>query len=146
MATGGEIGRAKHFLYDKPSVLIGRKGTIDRPQFIEKPFWSIDTLFYTEIGPAADPKFLFYRFCMVDWRALNEASGVPSLSASNIEKYLFSCPEPKEQRAVAEALTDMDTEIEALNLRRTKIGDVKTGIVQTLLSGRVRLPLTKVTA
>jgi|SRR5665213_939923 len=46
LATGGEIGRTDHYLYDRPSVLIGRKGTIDTPQYVETPFWTIDTLFF----------------------------------------------------------------------------------------------------
>ena len=42
LASGGEIGKASQYLYDKPSVLIGRKGTIDIPQYMDKPFWTID--------------------------------------------------------------------------------------------------------
>lgn len=48
-ATGGQIGNATSFLFDKPSVLIGRKGTIDKPRYAETPFWTVDTLFYSEI-------------------------------------------------------------------------------------------------
>jgi type I restriction enzyme S subunit len=47
LATGGIIGKTNTFLYDKPSVLIGRKGTINIPQYMDKPFWTIDTLFVT---------------------------------------------------------------------------------------------------
>ncbi|GCU56077.1 restriction-modification system protein HsdS [Escherichia coli] len=46
-ATGGQIGNATSFLFDKPSVLIGRKGTIDKPRYAETPFWTVDTLFYS---------------------------------------------------------------------------------------------------
>ena len=45
LATGGQIGTTNQFLHDRPSVLIGRKGTIDKPQFMEIPFWTVDTLF-----------------------------------------------------------------------------------------------------
>jgi type I restriction enzyme S subunit len=79
LATGGQIGWATSYLWDKPSVLIGRKGTIDKPRYIDKPFWTVDTLFYSEIKCQADAKFVYYRFCMVDWRQYNEASGVPSV-------------------------------------------------------------------
>ena len=47
LATGGVIGKTDTFLYDKESVLIGRKGTIDHPLYMNTPFWTIDTLFYT---------------------------------------------------------------------------------------------------
>lgn len=71
LASGGIIGRANFFLYDKPSVLIGRKGTIDAPQYMDTPFWSVDTLFYTEINQGYDPKFIFYMFNLIDWYSYN---------------------------------------------------------------------------
>ncbi len=67
LATGGQIGTTNYFLYDKPSVLIGRKGTIDRPQYIATPFWTVDTLFYSVIKDKNSAKFLYYRFNLVHW-------------------------------------------------------------------------------
>lgn len=65
LGTGGVIGHTNQFLYDKPSVLIGRKGTIEKIQYIEQPFWTIDTLFYTIINEKLIiPKFLFYSLLM----------------------------------------------------------------------------------
>ncbi|MEI6521104.1 MAG: restriction endonuclease subunit S, partial [bacterium] len=63
LATGGKIGTTNSFLYDKPSVLIGRKGTIDKPQYMDQPFWTVDTLFYSIIKEPNNAKFIFYRFC-----------------------------------------------------------------------------------
>ncbi len=62
LATGGEIGRTNTPLYDKESVLIGRKGTIDKPMYMNNPFWTVDTLFYSEIKNNMVPKFIFYKF------------------------------------------------------------------------------------
>jgi type I restriction enzyme, S subunit len=139
LATGGEIGRTNHWLYDKPSVLIGRKGTIDMPQYVEEPFWTIDTLFFTEISSAAAPKFVFYKFNMINWRSYNEASGVPSLNASTIEDIEFNCPDFPEQTAIATILSDMDAEIATLEARREKTRALKQGMMQELLTGRIRL-------
>ena len=139
LATGGEIGRTNTFLYDKPSVLIGRKGTIDDPQFVDQPFWTIDTLFYTEIAPSADPKFIFFKFKMIDWRSYNEASGVPSLSSRTIEGIQIFCPDKDEQVAIASVLSDMDDELAALEAKRDKARAIKQGMMQELLTGRIRL-------
>jgi type I restriction enzyme S subunit len=92
LASGGEIGRTNSYLYDRPSVLIGRKGTIDSPQYVDSPFWTVDTLFFTEIANDADAKFVFYKFTMIRWRSYNEASGVPSLNAKTIENIEVSLP------------------------------------------------------
>lgn len=141
LATGGQIGWAHTPLYSKPSVLIGRKGTIDRPQYQEQPFWTVDTLFYTEISAAADPRFIYYLFLTVDWRSMNEASGVPSLSSSRIEGVEVQLPDVPEQIAVRTVLDDVEWEIATLNARLAKAREIKAGMVQQLLTGRTRLPV-----
>ena len=138
-ATGGQIGNASAYLYDKPSVLIGRKGTIDKPRYSDTPFWTVDTLFYSEIKQHADAKFIFYKFCMVDWMQYNEASGVPSLNASTIESLLTCLPTRKEQSIITAILSDMDEEIQTLQQRLIKTRQIKQGMMQELLTGRIRL-------
>lgn len=139
LATGGEIGRTNAFLHGGPSVLIGRKGTIDRPQYMATPFWTVDTLFYSRVRTGFLAKFLYFKFLMIDWRSFNEASGVPSLNASTIERVEILVPPIEEQQAITEVLSDMDTEIDALVAQREKAEFVKQGMMQELLSGRVRL-------
>ena len=85
LGTGGKIGTTNMFLYNKPSVLIGRKGTINKPQYMETPFWTVDTLFYSQIYKPNIPKYLFYSFQNVNWQKYDESTGVPSLSSSTIE-------------------------------------------------------------
>ncbi len=140
LATGGEIGRTNQFLYNKPTVLIGRKGTIDEPQYMDSPFWSVDTLFYTEVFDNFNAKFLYYKMKEIDWYAYNEASGVPSLNAKTIEQIEISVPSTlAEQIAIAQSLSDMDTEIEKLEYKRNKFKQLKVGMMQQLLTGRIRL-------
>lgn len=140
MGTGGEIGRTNTFLFDKPSVLIGRKGTINKPVYMETPFWTVDTLFYSEVSEKFSGKFIYYKFCLIDWMAYNEASGVPSLNASTIERILQSFPLNKdEQIAIASVISDMDKEITALEQRLNKTQKIKLGMMQELLTGRTRL-------
>lgn len=139
LATGGQIGNADSYLCNKPSVLIGRKGTIDRPQFVETPFWTVDTLFYTDVHAPNDPRFLFYVFQRIDWQSYNEASGVPSLNAKTIENIEVVTPKADEQAAISGVLKDFDIEIQALEIRLDKARQVKEGMMQNLLTGRIRL-------
>lgn len=139
LASGGRIGWTNTPIHPGPSVLIGRKGTIDRPQYSDGPFWTIDTLFYTENSDGVVPRFMFYLFQMIDWCSLNEASGVPSLSATRVESVIVDYPATSEQQAIADVLTDMDTELEILHQRLAKSRDLKIGMMQQLLTGRTRL-------
>jgi type I restriction enzyme S subunit len=139
LASGGEIGRTNSYIYDQASVLIGRKGTIDSPQYVDSPFWTVDTLFFTEIASEADAKFVFYKFTMIRWRSYNEASGVPSLNAKTIENIEVTMPLVSEQTAIASVLTEMDEELAALEQRRDKTRAIKQAMMQKLLTGRTRL-------
>ena len=77
--SGGVITYINQFAYDKPSVLIPRKGSIDKLYFVEEPFWTVDTLFYTEINTEIiEPKFVFYYLQSQRIERLNTAGGVPS--------------------------------------------------------------------
>ena len=138
-ATGGHIGTASRALYDKPSVLIGRKGTINQPRYMDTPFWTVDTLFYSAMKGGHNAKFLYYRFCLIDWMQYNEASGVPSLNARTIENVEVAAPVPAEQSAIAAVLSDLDAELTALEARRDKTRALKQGMMQELLTGRTRL-------
>ena len=133
LATSGEIGRTDSYLYDGPSVLIGRKGTIDKPQYIDSPFWTIDTLFYTKIAEDYNPKFLYYLCLTIDWASMNEASGVPSLSANRIESLEVTIPDVDEQDKIANAITSIDTNISALQALITKYEANKKATVNLLL-------------
>lgn len=130
--TGGEIGRTNQFLYDQPSVLIGRKGTINKPRYMETPFWTVDTLFYTEIKGCADPKWIYYKFETINWYLYNEASGVPSLSASTINKIRFEVPCLEEQTKIANLLSEIDEKINHVNRQVEQTRQYKKGLLQQM--------------
>ena len=138
LATGGEIGRTNHFLCDKPSVLIGRKGTIDKPQYMETPFWTVDTLFYSEIHDGMSAKFLFYVFNTIDWYVYNEASGVPSLSATTVSSIKISIPELSEQEAIVEVTRDFDDYLDKVQKKLEATRQLKKGLSQQIFSGQIR--------
>ena len=96
-------------------------------------------IFYSVIRDPNNAKFLFYRFCLIDWKQHNEASGVPSLNARTIEKIEIKCPTPEEQTAIAAILSDMDTELAALEEKHAKARATKLGMMPELLTGRTRL-------
>lgn len=88
---------------------------------MDVPFWTVDTLFYSEVNEKVSyAKFVYYTFLLIDWRRHNEASGVPSLNAKTIESIELRIPEREEQIAIADVLTKMEEELEALEARLEK--------------------------
>ncbi|OFY91873.1 MAG: type I restriction endonuclease subunit S, partial [Bacteroidetes bacterium RIFOXYA2_FULL_33_7] len=132
LGTGGIIGKTNSFLCNKASVLIGRKGTIDKPVYMETPFWSVDTLFYTDVFSNTFPKWLYFQFQNINWYLYNEASGVPSLSASTIYKIKIQLPCFSEQTKIANFLSALDEKISNAENKITLMEQWKKGLLQKM--------------
>lgn len=139
LGTGGVFGRASAFLHDKPSVLLGRKGTIDKPFYIEEPFWTVDTLFYTEIYDNTYPKFLYYLSTTIKFEYYQESSAVPSMTQDNLNNIHLCYPPYEEQINIVNFINDftskvdltlnkISTQIECMqNYRQSLISEAVTG-------------------
>lgn len=113
--TGGLMGYATTALYDKPSVLIGRKGTIGKVKYVEHPFWTVDTLFYTIVNTdIVLPKYLYYVMSLIDLNNYNEGTTIPSLRTETLNRLEFDIPSLVEQETILSCLNPID-EKNALN-------------------------------
>lgn len=131
--TGGIMRHVNRALSHGPSILIGRKGTIDRPRLVDGPFWTVDTLFYTRLSETVNPRLAFALVEQVRWAELNEATGVPSLTATAISKVKIVLPaHPDEQRKIADALSAMDAKIAAVAGQITHMETFKKGLLQQM--------------
>lgn len=137
--TGGLMTYVNEYLYDGETVCIGRKGTINMPQYHNGKIWTVDTLFYTYNFRKTDVKFLYYLAQIIDWNAYNTATGVPSLTSRNVSNILVSLPPLHEQHRIASALTSIDNLISSLGKLIEKKKNIKQGAMQQLLTGRTRL-------
>ena len=111
--TGGLMGYASKYLYDKPSVLIGRKGTIDKVRYVTHPFWTVDTLFYTEINDAIVlPHFLYYVLSLLDLRKYNEGTSIPSLRTETLNRLELYIPPLSEQKKILSFIEPIEEKID----------------------------------
>ena len=89
----------------------------------------------------ADCRFLHYALLNIKLGDLVSTTALPSISGSALSAIELQIPPPIEQTAIATVLSDMDAEIAALERRRAKAEQIKQGMMQQLLTGRVRLPM-----
>lgn len=136
--TGGVMRYVDQYLYEGESILIGRKGTIDQPKYVNEKFWTVDTLFYTEIKKNALPLFLFQHALQVNWLGLNEATGVPSLNTTSINNVDIYLPSNEEQTKIASFLSAVDEKISQLNRKHELLSQYKQGMMQKLFSQQIR--------
>ena len=130
--TGGYMRSVNDYLHDGESVSIGRKGTIDKPMFLEGKFWTVDTLFFTHSFKDCLPKFVYLIFQNIPWQEYNAASGVPSLSKTTIEKIEVFFPKVPEQQKVADCLGSLDDLIAAEGRKLEALRQHKQGLMQQL--------------
>ena len=104
--SGGEMGVfVDKYSYDKPTVLIPRKGSIDNVFYLDKPFWNVDTIFYTEIDDSKlIPKYFYYFIENYDLNKLSENSTRPSLTQSSLNKLKFPIPPLSLQNKIVKVL------------------------------------------
>jgi type I restriction enzyme S subunit len=103
--SGGIMTYVDSFAYDGQSVLIPRKGSLDKIYYTEGKIWTVDTIFYTEIDQSVVlPKFLYYYLQAQHIERLNTAGGVPSLTQAVLSKISIPLPPLEIQREVVEIL------------------------------------------
>lgn len=117
--SGGIMRYAETHLYDKESILIPRKGTLSNLFYLDKPFWSVDTMFYTKIKNGVHGKYLYYLLKSMDLASMNVGSAVPSLTTEVLNKVEISLPVLPTQQQIAQILSSLDDKIE-LNLQMNK--------------------------
>ncbi|MGL2736950.1 restriction endonuclease subunit S [Helicobacter pylori] len=137
--SGGYMLSINNFLHNGESVCIGRKGTIDKPIYLNGKFWVVDTLFYSYSFKKSIPKFIFYAFSIIKWSNYNEATGVPSLTKMTISNIEIPLPPLNEQIAIANILSDLDHYLYSLDALILKKESVKKALSFELLSQRKRL-------
>ena len=113
--SGGIMRYVDGYLYDKPSVLLPRKGSLDNIQYCDKPFWTVDTLYYTVVNEElASPYYLYRYLRLLDLGQLDSGTGVPSMTFDSYYNIKVKLPKIEEQKLIASVLQNFDRKI-ALN-------------------------------
>lgn len=111
--SGGVMGYADDYICEANTIIIGRKGSINNPIFVDKPFWNVDTAF--GLVPNIDiilPRYLFY-FCKnFNFEKLNTTVTIPSLTKENLLKIEIEIPKLEKQMYVVRKLQKIESIIE----------------------------------
>lgn len=109
--SGGIMGWANDYLCPQNTVIIGRKGNINKPLFVKEKFWNVDTAF----GLVANkeiliPYFLFFFCQMYNFEQHNKAVTIPSLTKSDLLNIQMPCPDIDLQTQFAEKIEQIETQ------------------------------------
>lgn len=114
IGSGGEFARARKFSYCGKSVLLGRKGTVDKPLFVDGAFWCVDTMFYTKIKDFMYEKYLYYCALCFPFDYYVTSTALPSMTQRDLGSQEIAVPPKKEQKAIADFLDEECAQIDSI--------------------------------
>jgi type I restriction enzyme S subunit len=114
IGSGGAFAFASDFLYDGESVLLGRKGTIDKPLYINEKFWTVDTMYWSVIEPGVFGKFAYYVALTIPFDYYSTNTALPSMTKSVLGAHPVARPTYDEQIALADFLDHETSKIDVL--------------------------------
>ena len=116
--TGGYMISVNEALSEVDAIGIGRKGTIDKPQYLKAPFWTVDTLFYLVPLEKYSCSLLYHLSNLIPWKKFDESTGVPSLSKSIIDGIQVNIPKDKKEQDTISMLFDRINNLITLHQRK----------------------------
>lgn len=104
IGSGGVFARSRNYMYDGDVVLLGRKGTIDKPLFYSGKFWTVDTMFYSTALNGNNIKFMYYSSLLIPFSYYSTATALPSMTQSDLNNHVLCLPSISEQKKIADFL------------------------------------------
>ena len=110
--SGGLMRYVNTAIYNNESILLPRKGTLSNIQYSDRPFWTVDTLYYTEINNRlCNPYFLYNYLISLDLSSLNSGTGVPSMTFDSYYNLEIQLPDIEIQNGIAKLIKALNNKI-----------------------------------
>lgn len=143
IGSGGAFANASEYLYDGEALLLGRKGTIDRPLYINGKFWTVDTMFYAVPNRKTCCKYMYYQASTAPLARYSTNTALPSMTQTSLQNLLMCFPPLPEQQSIASYLDEKCSEIDATiaNLEKQieKYKELKRALIREVVTGKRRV-------
>lgn len=140
IGSGGAFVNASEYLYDGEALLLGRKGTIDRPLYINGKFWTVDTMFYAVPNRKTCCKYMYYQTSTAPLARYSTNKALPSMTQTSLQNLLMCFPPLPEQQSIASYLDEKCSEIDAniANLEKQieKYKELKRALISEVVTGK----------
>lgn len=143
LGSGGKFAEASQYMYDGEVLLLGRKGTIDRPLYYVGKFWAVDTMFYTIPQNGNSCRYLYYQALTFPFERYSTATALPSMTQTDLGNNGICLPPLPEQRAIVSYL---DTRLASLDAQKAKserrialLNELRQSIITEAVTGKVRI-------
>ena len=138
VGSAGIVGHHSRKLVVGPGMVVGRKGGAGIVTYLKDDFWAIDTTYFVKLKGKHDVDWLYYILNFLNLTRLGEGT-VPGLNRTDVYHLYIPAPSLPEQRQIADILSEVDTKIETEQAYKAELEQLKKGLMQVLLTGKVRV-------
>lgn len=135
--SGGVMRYVERSLYDKESVLIPRKGTLNNVMYVNEPFWSVDTMFYTEMKLPNIAKFVYHFVKSKDLVSMNAGSAVPSMTTDILNAMELAIPDTNTLAKFENLVAPMYLMMDESNKQARKLSVIRDTLLPKLMAGEI---------
>ena len=137
--SGGIMRYVDNFLYDKESVLIPRKGTLNNVFYINEPFWSVDTMFYTEMKKENIAKYVYFFVKGKDLNAMNAGSAVPSMTTEILNAVEVVIPSDEWLAKFEMICSPIFKQIKQYIIENQNLEQIRDALLPRLMNGEIKI-------
>lgn len=137
--SGGIMRYVEKPLYTGESVLIPRKGTLNNVMYVNGAFWSVDTMFYTEMLRPNIAKFVYHFVKGKDLASLNAGSAVPSMTTNILNAMPLYVPDDKTLSIFEETVTPMYSQMQENEKQSANLANIRDTLLPRLMSGELEV-------
>lgn len=142
--SGGIMRYVEKPLYDKESVLIPRKGSLNNVMYVDEPFWSVDTMFFTEMKLPNVAKFVFHFVKSKDLTSLNAGSAVPSMTTDILNSMEVRIPSDERLAEFEELVAPMYSAIKDSRRQSERLAALRNTLLPKLMNGEIDVSEVKI--
>ena len=135
--SGGILRYVNKNLYHGESVLIPRKGTLNNVIYVDEPFWTVDTMFYTKMKKRDSALFVYYTVKLFDFEKLNTGTGVPSMTSSIIYNLKTIIPDENILEAFNSKVYPLYKQIQHNKKENQELTSLRDFLLPLLMNGQV---------
>jgi type I restriction enzyme S subunit len=135
--SGGIMRCVDEALYSGESVLIPRKGSLNNVLYINEPFWTVDTMFYTHMTRPNVAKFVYFTMRNLDLAGMNVGSAVPSMTTAVLNALEISLPSEASLASFEKIVSPMFLQTQVNNVESARLATIRDSLLPRLMSGEL---------
>ena len=137
--SGGEMRKASEYLYDGESVLMPRKGSLNNIMYVNEAFWTVDTMFYSEMKQSNCAKYIYYTIKDIDFTRWDSGTGVPSMTSSTLYSIKLVKPQSEILKKFDEVISPLFEHMKQISEQDSVLTKQRDELIPLLMNGQASI-------